>query len=526
MDLNKLAVILTSPAAEEQQTYQSALQNIRDFWSAGVPPFETMVLITPEGLEHAPLAEQKNHCLALAAENNAGWSLIRTPSQHLALKATDELEKQFADQQGLWGLVAGYLPEENGFSMKLPQVMKMDDFQELLFFDPLLTLSGPYFVRTDAALETGFNTDYPLAHDMEFALRFWARWNGRKAPVLIGGCLEKDFMVNEATREELAEVALAARQEIGLLRETPEIVEKINANIRTTQSYCRGKQAVEPEILPEITTLMPYKGLLDVTISPAHGFMLANDSDDVIADNLAWRGQYQPMKTAIWTVLAAQNPGLVFDCGAFNGFYGLVAATVSPESQVFCIEPEREAFARIVRNIKINNMRNLHAVQYALDIAPGLATLYRMEETENLCLNTSIHPHEPCPVQQGQPVHVVSLDSFLMGVAASSEEQQPPITLVKMDLCGLEYQALLGMGNTLYEQRPTLLLTLYPHSDTRGMEGLLQECGYDFYFLDEEAAKVSAFDTFPPDLRQPAAILATSLDSDRLAAQLESLQEE
>ncbi len=523
MDHTKLAIVLTATPEDRPEDLQKTLESIREFWAAGLKPFASMELLTPEGLEDAPLPEQKNFCLALAAQNNAGWCLILNPGDVLHLKDTEDIEECFAARQGIWGIISSHKPDDT-FSIKLPQILELEDYQELLYFDPLMTLSTPYFVRTDAALETGFSSDYPLGHDLHFAIRFWARWNALKTAVLIGGSQHGDNWADENLREEYGEIILAARQEVGLGRETPEIVEAINVKTRGLQAYCRGKQAISENYLPELRKLMPYRGLLDVTISPHHGFMLTTNNDDCIAEQLAWRGKYKELKTSVWTVLAAQNPGIIFDCGAYNGFFGLVAATVCPQSQVYCFEPEREAFTRVVENIRNNNMRNMQVLQYALDVAPGLATLYRLEEDDGLCLRASIHPEEPCPIQDGQPVNVINLDSFLLGISSHSEEA--PVTLVKMDLCGQESQALQGMLNTLYEQRPTLLLTVYPQTNTRKIEQLLLENDYALYLLDQRNGLISAFEAFPTDLQHEADILASTMDQEQLAAQLETLQEE
>ncbi len=522
MDHAKLAVILTVAPENAPEDLLHSLQNIQEFWAAGVEPFTSMVLITPEGLEDAPLAEQKNFCLALAAQNNAGWCLILNPGDVLALTETEDLQDLFASQEGIWGILSSHKPDGT-FSMKLPQVLALSDYQELLYYDPMLTLGSPYFVRTDAAMETGFSPDYPLAHDLHFAIRFWARWTALKTRTLIGGSQNADSWGNESLREEYGEIILSARQELGLLRETPEIVEAVNLKIRDLQAYCRGKQAISEEYVPELRKLMPYRGLQDVTITPQHGFMLFTNNDDIIADHLAWRGIYKELKTTVWAMLAAQNPGIIFDCGAYNGFFGLVAATVTQDNQVYCFEPEREAFSRVVENIRNNNMRNMQVMQYALDVAPGLATLYRLEDGDGLCLRASIHPEEPCPIQDGQPVNVINLDSFLLGISSQSDEA--PVTLVKMDLCGQESQALQGMLATLDEHRPTLLLTVYPHTNTRKIEQLLREFGYEFYLLNERTREISGFEAFPTDLQYEADILASTMSKEKLAQQLKTLQE-
>ncbi len=520
MDANKLAVLFAS-TGEDTQAHQEGLRNIEAFFAKDTGPFEQVEIITGEGLSDVNVPEIKNHCLAKAAESGAGWCLVMDPAHRLAPESPKLLSEAFGQCQGIWGLFATYTPQTAEYSIRIPQILTMDRPEDLLIFDPMLALQGPYYVRTDAALEVKYDPRQNIAWDLDFALRFWPGRTARKVPTLIGGTLEMSEAKFNAYLSVSQEIVVKSRKNAGLVRETPAIIQRVNDKVLELQAYCRSEKAIPSDKVPELAQMLPFRGLMDVSLNEQIGFHVLNMNDDDIANQMAWTGTYKNLATSLWTTLAAQNPGLILDCGAYNGIYGMIAGACSPQSLAICIEPEREAFARILLSLQANTLQNVSAVQYALDATAGVTSLFRLAQKQGLCQYAAIHPQAPCPMQDGQLVHAITVDNLLLILQGVTSEQTPNVTLAKLNLCGNEAPALMGMAQTLENMHPHLLLTIYPATDARTLQKLLSAKGYSMYQLDEEKMGINPVSNLPAEAQAPYDVLATTLSPEQLQQQLQ-----
>ena len=453
MNANKLAILFAS-TGENPQEHQAGLENIRAFIAQGLGPFEEAAIITGEGLDDVNIPEIKNHCLDKAVEAGAGWCLVMDPVHRLAPESPKLLKDAFAQFQGIWGLYATCNVQNADYNIRMPQILTMELPEDLLLFDPQLTLHGPFFVRTDAAQEVRFDPRQNIAWDLDFALRFWPGHRTCKKPTLIGGVQAMSESKVAAFQAVSQELIVKQRQKRGLLRENTAVIQRTNEKIHELQGYCRSEQAIPADKVPELTRLLPYRGLMDINLNEQLGFQILNMNDDQIANQMAWTGTYRRLATTIWSTLVMQNPGLVLDCGAYNGLFGLIAAVCSPQSHVICIEPEREAFARIQISLQANNINNISNVQYALDATAGIASLYRLVQQQGLCQYAAIHPRTQCPLQDAQLVHTIPLDNLLLLFRSLESENAPKATVIKMNLCGNEAAALMGSVQTLENMHP------------------------------------------------------------------------
>ncbi len=522
MDAKKLAVLFAS-TGEDAQAHQEGLQNIEAFFAKDTGPFEQVEIITGEGLSDVNVPEIKNHCLAKAAECGADWCLVMDPTHRLAPESPKLLAEAFGQFQGIWGLFASFMPQKSEYSIRIPQILTMERAEDLLIFDPMLALQGPYYVRADAALEVKYDPRQNIAWDLDFALRFWPGHTVRKLPTLIGGALEMSEAKFNAYRSVSQELVLKSRKKAGLVRETPAIIQRVNEKVLELQAYCRGERAIPADKVAELSQMLPFRGLMDISMSQEIGFHVLNMNDDEVANQMAWTGAYKNLATSLWTALAVQNPGLILDCGAYNGLYGMIAAACSPQSLAICIEPEREAFARILLSLQSNTMQNISAVQYALDATAGVTSLFRLTQKSGLCLYSAIHPQMPCPMQEGQFVHSITVDNLLIILQGVASEQTPNVTLAKMNLCGNESPALMGMIQTLEGMHPHLLISIYPSTDTRTVQQLLSAKGYSIYHLDEEKMGINPVTNLPA-AESPYDVLATTLSPEQLQQQLKLVQ--
>ena len=178
--------------------------------------------------------------------------------------------------------------------------------------------------------------------------------------------------------------------------------------------------------------------------------------------------------------------GTFWDVGANIGLLSLFAAKVAgPTGQVLAFEPAPQVLAALRANTEGDNVRilpygigNSNGVQSFAAQGPSSAGSFVEAVT---ALNQRFHPEQPI---EAVNVTMRTLDSVL-GERISSDP-----TLVKIDVEGFEYEALLGARSLLTSSRPTLLIEIHPFqlALSGGSEdqlfALLRELRYSWSIID------------------------------------------
>jgi len=130
---------------------------------------------------------------------------------------------------------------------------------------------------------------------------------------------------------------------------------------------------------------------------------------------------------------------IVYDVGANIGIYTVILAkAVGNNGKVVAFEPEKESFERLQENVKINNLNNVQIIRKALGDKNSDGKLYIGNTTGNFSL---VKMYE-----EGinyQKVEIIRGDEFVKA------ENLPIPKLVKIDVEGYEYSALVGLRGTL-----------------------------------------------------------------------------
>jgi FkbM family methyltransferase len=183
-----------------------------------------------------------------------------------------------------------------------------------------------------------------------------------------------------------------------------------------------------------------------------------------------WLGSYEYGKQAAFA--ASIRPGdVVYDIGAHVGFYSLLASViVGPEGRVFSFEPFPENLAFLRKHLEMNLVMNCVVCDVAIGRSEGVAafspgpasTMGRLSQDANAPLS----------------VRTVSLDAFVFSSA------MPPPNVIKCDIEGGEYDALLGASTLLAKYHPTIFLATHGSAVHSRCCELLQQFGYQLKSLD------------------------------------------
>jgi FkbM family methyltransferase len=174
--------------------------------------------------------------------------------------------------------------------------------------------------------------------------------------------------------------------------------------------------------------------------------------DNDLSYTLFAGGCYEPNEFAVLDRVL--KPGMVFlDGGANEGVYTVFAsARVGPTGRVIAVEPSPRELERLKANIKINRAANVIIADVALAERPRSVKLVLAEQQHAGQNTLGAFIYEGVNSVDVRCVRAVAIDDLMLTHGVSR------LDIVKLDLEGAEFRALIGARNTLRDMRPLLLI--------------------------------------------------------------------
>lgn len=192
-------------------------------------------------------------------------------------------------------------------------------------------------------------------------------------------------------------------------------------------------------------------------------------------------GYYEPNQFAILNKIL--KPGMTFiDAGANMGLYTLFAASkVCDHGAVLAIEPSYREFQRLVQQVNLNALVNVHCLQIALS--------NKRSKAELLVAVQDYSGHNTLGdfgynIVHSSGTEVVSTDKLDYIVQNEGLQQ---VDIIKMDIEGAEFFALQGAIETINQFHPIILLELSDRSlefqgcNSGQVWNFLTRMGYQIY---------------------------------------------
>jgi FkbM family methyltransferase len=191
-------------------------------------------------------------------------------------------------------------------------------------------------------------------------------------------------------------------------------------------------------------------------------------------------------------ILPLLQPHMTFvDVGANVGVFSIPAAKRLRDGKVFAFEPSSWTYERLLRNIRLNGLTNIHATQSALGDQVGEASL-QINVTGKDGLNTlGSATHVDCEIIGRELVPITTLDHFVSQNSASR------VDVMKIDVEGAELFVLRGAEDLLGRLDAPMILYeggfLSKGFDYHPVEQmwLLEKYGYSFFLLDSITGRIS-----------------------------------
>jgi FkbM family methyltransferase len=220
------------------------------------------------------------------------------------------------------------------------------------------------------------------------------------------------------------------------------------------------------------------------------------------------RREYEPLLK--YCDCLVTNGAVVMDCGANQGIYACAfGALVGPLGRVYAFEPQAYAVDALHRNVRLNGFAQVSVEQAAISNANGTAILD--VSSGPVCASILKNAGRKKTIS----VPTLSLTSFAERVDLRQ------LDLIKMDIEGAEYDALVGAKPIIARFKPTIVLEAAPKDVSLPVEKrwdaiveLLTGYGYAMHRFNDEGRlertdQLSDFD--------PTVVFLPSSDNVRLS---------
>ena len=360
----RVAVIIPVGPGHES-LYTECRASVERAWRRGRGPFVTMSLIAVDDTGgRLGRSRARNIGIERAVAGRADWIFFLDADDLMAASAFDAMSAWVDGHDAVWGLILGISPAATTPQLRIPQIIGMDSFIDLLLFEPFLTLQMGHFVRAPVAAAVRFDESMDAGEDFDYYVRLWAAYRCRK--------IAREFFINRhglhstgpraATAEDWV---MAVRSRQRREREKHQLdtnsdmaLELRNQRTAELHRFCRLQELVGADDCMALSRRMPFTGEIELDEYQGGVLFLCDDGADPVCARLAWTGEYQSFASSLWQFLLADG-GKVLDIGAGNGFYALLAARAAVQTQVFCIESDVENAIRLRRNVVRNAADNI-----------------------------------------------------------------------------------------------------------------------------------------------------------------------
>lgn len=190
---------------------------------------------------------------------------------------------------------------------------------------------------------------------------------------------------------------------------------------------------------------------MKIFVSPTNTKFIINDRSDVIYDVLQENSFFDAHNIQAAINHLKDNTGIVLDIGANIGTFCCEIASIFPSYTIHAFEPVSLTFSELEENIKLNNFKNIVTHNIGISDNSGVVEgqtphikgsfghITLSEQVEKLRSNNVIH--------NKTSYKVATLDSF------NFED----VSLIKIDVEGMEYEVFLGAVDTIKKCRPVII---------------------------------------------------------------------
>lgn len=253
-----------------------------------------------------------------------------------------------------------------------------------------------------------------------------------------------------------------------------------------TPDYEFRPASVHDKDFQAIKRQYPYFGYVDVEVEGVQPFLMFSNNDDQVAQTYFWYGPdaFESLSLRIWRELARQSSH-VFDIGAFTGVYSLTAAYANREARIYCFEPIKRIFGRLVVNLAVNRMgQRIKAHNLALSDTDDHMEMNLSQGYLKLDTGASLIQKSGKEIVLREQIETSRFDTFAYRHGVEGMD------LAKIDVEQAEKMVIEGMVDSLREYHPHLLVEVVSVDNLRDLADTLSPLGYNFAIIDDDYQRV------------------------------------
>jgi len=204
--------------------------------------------------------------------------------------------------------------------------------------------------------------------------------------------------------------------------------------------------------------------------------ILRDDVDESIVNEVFKFREYRAT-----VELIKEAKGVVLDVGAHAGYFSLWATAQNPKVKIYALEPIKENFEFLQKNIAKNKFKN---------IKPENVALTKKSGEINIFLSGDSHNHSLLPISdKTQSVKSVNLADYI------KKNKIKNISLLKIDIEGGEYEIFENLEKEIFSKIENVFLE-YHQSENRNfkvIENILRENGFTVEIFPSHFDKTMGF---------------------------------
>ena len=198
--------------------------------------------------------------------------------------------------------------------------------------------------------------------------------------------------------------------------------------------------------------------------------MIYNTRDMWIGRSISLYGEYSESEVELFRDVLKQSD-VVLDVGANIGTHTLAfSEIVGPTGKVFAFEPERFNFNTLAGNLAINNILNVYPVQTAIADEPGAIAVPELDHNSTFNFG-GIELKRDYSKNIYYSVPKMKIDKVIL----------ERCNLIKIDIEGMECEALIGAEETIKKFKPMLYVENDRPDNTKKIIKTIRSHNYEIY---------------------------------------------
>ncbi len=234
--------------------------------------------------------------------------------------------------------------------------------------------------------------------------------------------------------------------------------------------------------LSQLQELPTFNGICELSFKKIKFYMLNLSSDDAVVLKYLWKNSYEELSLSYWYEMTRQE-GVFIDIGAHTGIYSIIGNLNKKQNNIISIEPYFINFARLLSNLKINNINTHNCILAAASNEKGFNKF-------NIKQEPYYHSAGGKLSKEGKfNVSKITIDELKINKAVKG---------IKIDTEGHELEVLKGAERIINQNKPDLIIEINKNCFDECLT-FLKTQEYKLYFFNEKEKKIVNIQKFDND---------------------------